>query len=160
FYDDQQVRRFASASSCALVLARFTPISSSTAGMVALNVNNGGADGLVTVLRDLANASSRRELADVPLLFWGHSGGSRFGLGFARIHPDRTLAVVGYQGIAVDTTAIDAVSKIPVLVFADKDNTAIDGSSGIVWTMGRSRHAPWAFVPQRTAPHGDLSYLK
>jgi hypothetical protein len=161
FYDDPQVRELLRATESALLLARMSSISTRLSHTFALDAAAGGADGLSALLDYLARESGRGELTDAPLLFWGHSGGAVFGLTFAAIRPERTIGFVAYQTWAVRPGDVKTLSRVPALVFADRESgMAAVTDMGDQWRAGRAAGAPWTFALQRDAPHGNLDYMK
>ncbi len=163
FFADAQVRRLAEKTESALLLAAFptiaTPIS-----YLPRNAGMGGADGLLMLLRRLAQESAHPELTDSPLLFWGHSGAGTFGTTFAALHPQRTIAFVRYQSGPVADGDMKLLSQIPAL-FVPAANDLIpppadDQSAKGLWRRGRSLGAAWTYAVQVDATHGSLEFLK
>src|SRR5688572_4444534 len=117
------------------------------------------SDSLLVLLRRLALESAHQELADVPLLFWGHSRFGSFGAGFARAHPERTIGYVAYQsgGAAPE---LKLLSRLPALFIQGGRDTAVLGNPRAEWLSGRAVNAPWSFAVQPDATHGDQEELK
>jgi hypothetical protein len=153
FWEDKRLYQLAESISLGLMLLRITRISTETTGV--LYAERGGGDALIELLKTEARESGHAEVANAPLLFWGQSAGSVFGSTFAALHPERTVGLIGYQAGGGTVSA----PRIPSLFFADKADAALNGAAATVWAKGRSVGAPWAFVPQRNAPHGDPTYL-
>ncbi len=57
----------------------------------------GSAEALIKVLVKAGNDVGRKELASVPWLIWGHSGGGFWTLAMLRDYPERILAAVSYS---------------------------------------------------------------
>jgi hypothetical protein len=167
YRDDPQWRRLAETLESGLLHARVSnigPIGTDTpvAAQVVRNAAVGGADGLLMLLRRLAEESGHRELEDAPLLFWGHSAAGSFGITFAALQPRRTIAFVRYhshlRGLPVD---MKVVTTIPALFLAgDKDETAGVEDTQDLWKNGRSAGAPWTFAVEPGATHDSLESLK
>jgi pimeloyl-ACP methyl ester carboxylesterase len=157
FYEDPQVRKLLHTAQSALLLARLTSVSTRLSYGFALDAAAGGGDALFRLLVRFAQESGHQELAQVPLLFWGHSGGGSFGPSFAVLHPQRTIAFVQYQGNSPRPDAVVVLSRVPALIFTNSGGTE---PAATIWKSGRVSGAPWTFAMQRDAPHGDLDYLK
>lgn len=157
-YYDQEWRRLSETLQIALVRFRTSSISSESTVRFYNDARLGGADSLVSILRRLAIESRHPELADVPLLFWGHSSAGPFGATFAAQHPERTIAFVRYHSGNVSAD-LKIVSKIPALFLVGANDTnfpqaAIDAEN--LWKSGRSQGAPWTWAIEPEATHGDL----
>jgi hypothetical protein len=161
-FDDPEWRDLAGQIGSVLVLARFTdtrPTERGTApaDQVVRNAALGGAEGLLLLMQRLATTSGRPELADVPLVFWGHSAGASFGTSFAELHPQRTVAFIRYHtqraGLSSD---VNVLKGIPALLIAGgKDNQNRLNDTREMWRNGRVVGAPWTFVIEPEATHFD-----
>ena len=121
------------------------------------NAELGGAEGLLTMLDPLAVDSGHPELTKVPLLFWGFSSQAAFGVSFAQLYPERTLAFVRYhvhlRGLPRDRSNLTA---IPALIIAGgKDPTAGVDDAAEMFRAGRLARAPWTFVVEPDAAHAS-----
>jgi hypothetical protein len=113
------------------------------------------------LLKKLAQESGHQELVDAPLLFWGHSAAAGFGGTFAAIHPERTIALVNYQGGGGTRVNMKVLSRIPSLYLAGgKDDATALANTLDMWKSGRSTGALWTFAIQPDATHGDNEFLK
>ena len=160
FYGDQQVQRLLAMSDAGLLLARFSNIGPSAIHDVQPQEATGGAgDALVSLLQRLASESGHPELAEAPLLFWGHSAAGPFGTIFAKLYPQRTIAFVRYQSGPVGGGDLNVLSEIPALfLVGGKDATAAAvplGDGEALWRSGRATGAPWTFAVEPEATHGD-----
>ena len=166
-FDDPEWRDLARQIGSVLVLARFADTrpgdrGTAPADQVVRNAALGGAEGLLLLMQRLATASGRRELADVPFLFWGHSAGASFGTSFAELHPQRTIAFIRYHtqraGLPTD---VNAVKGIPALLIAGgKDNQNRLNDTLEMWRSGRAAGAPWTFVIEPDATHFDETDIR
>lgn len=162
-YRDGQVRRLLETTESAFLLAGISRIATGTDSITVVDdAALGGADGLLMLLRDLAEESGHRELTDARLLFWGHSAAGPFGTTFAAMHPDRTIAFVRYHSRERNKPVDLSIAKhIPALLLAGgKDTNAGVDDAETLWKSGRSVGAPWTFVVEPDAPHGSEEYLK
>lgn len=166
-YQDPEWRTLAGTLDSALfflTVSNIGPITADTpvAVQATRNAAIGGADGLLILLQRLAGESGHRELADAPLLLWGHSQTGSFAITFAALHPERTIAFVRHHShrreLPVD---MKVVTGIPALLLAgDKDETAGVEDAQNLWKEGRSMGAPWTFVVEPGATHLSLEALK
>jgi hypothetical protein len=119
-YDDPEWRRLSETLESGLLRTDFSTIAA-PADNRPRNAGLGGADALLKLLERLADESGHPEISDAPLLFWGHSAGGIIGPTFAAIHPQRTIAFVGYHsgnagaGFPADPKVL---SQIPSLLLA------------------------------------------
>lgn len=155
FYPDQEVRRLAETTDSVLLLTDFatirTPIDQIPRGP-------DGADGLLMLLRRLAQESGHQELTDAPLLFWGHSAGG--GGVFAEALPQRTIAFVAYRTPGGGAN-LKVLGQIPALfLVGGKDTTVLRAPIENRWTSGRSLGAPWTFSLDPDADHGSEESLR
>ena len=153
-YEDLQVRRLAATTQSALLLVRVSEIGPSQ----LQRANSFGAQGgeaLIRLLQLLAKESDHAELATAPLLFWGHSAGSAFGLNFALTHPDRTIAFVLYHGgggLGLNNAKV--LAGIPALAFVGgKDDPKLQQGGDEFWRSGRAVGAVWAYAFEPEAEH-------
>lgn len=160
FYNDQQVRRLLTKSDAALLFARFSNIGPSVIhDAQPQEVTGGAGEGLVSLLQRLGSESGHPELAEAPLLFWGHSAAGPFGTIFAKLYPQRTIAFVRYHSGPVGGGDMKVLAGIPALFFVGgKDATAAAvplGDGKALWRSGRAAGAPWTFAVEPEATHGD-----
>jgi dienelactone hydrolase len=154
-YDDPAWRKLAENLEFGLLRATLSHIAArKDNGDLAAFADRGGADGVLILLQRLARESGHQELTNAPLLFWGQSAGGWFGPTFATSHPERTIAFVGYRGGLGENIAVP--SHIPALFLAGGKDTGVpwEGMQSI-WSSGRAVAAPWTFVVEPNAPHGD-----
>lgn len=138
------------------------PLELPVAQQAVRNASLGGAEGVLTILNELARETGRAELRDAKLLFGGHSAAASFGTTFAAMHPTRTVAFVRYRthlrGLPVDLATI---ARIPALIMAgEKDTTAGVEDSETLWKSGRNLVAPWTFAIEPGGTHGSFEELR
>jgi hypothetical protein len=166
FYGDPQVRKLVEATESALLLVQITKINVTQITNIPV-LNSAGHSALVMLLQRLARESGHSELAEAPLLFWGHSRAGNVGPAFAASHPQRTVAFVLYQSAAGAVVRTDAdvrsLSEIPVLIIegiVDPQYASAAIESAALWKGGRALGAPWTFANQADAPHGSYEHLR
>lgn len=165
FYESDW-RALSETCECALLLVKLgtiRPIASNTpaANHFARNAALGGGEALLRALEHLGRDSSRPELAQAPLLFFGWSATADFGTTFAELNPKRTIGFIRYhthrRGVPAD---IGVLRTIPALLIAGaKDETAGVEDAETLWRRGRSARAPWTFAVEPDATHGDSTEL-
>lgn len=106
------------------------------------SADRGGADGLLVLLERFAQESGHRELATVPLLFWGGRG---VGQTFAALHPQRTIAFVVVHS-TMRNRDIGRSSQIPALFLSG--NEPHSELTQEFWKSGRATGTPWTFALQ------------
>jgi pimeloyl-ACP methyl ester carboxylesterase len=162
-YADQDIRSLAASTDSVLLLLRVTRISTNELDNRPVLVAP-AQDAVLTILRRFAEESGRPEIATAPLLFWGHSQGGNFGAAFAALHPERTIAFVLYQSAAALSLRtegdIRAVAGVPALIIEGITEPKDAHLSETLWSHGRSLGAPWAFLRQSDAPHGNSEFRK
>jgi dienelactone hydrolase len=119
---------------------------------------DGVTNALLSLLPRLAEESGHKELTSAPLLFWGHSAAGGAAETFANKFPDRILASVLYHSAGGGGTPIKAATQIPTLIInGGKDTTVPPNGPEDFWKRGRTVGAPWTFVVEPDATHGDLT---
>lgn len=117
---------------------------------------NGSGEALLDALEEFAKTQGHPEVAEVPLLLWGHSAGGQFNYNFACWKPERTLAfVVNKGGYYYDTSARPSVRKIPGMLFlGTKDTPERVANITALFEEYRSRGALWALCREAGEGHG------
>ena len=164
FYGDPEVRKLVEATESGLLLIQITKINVTGIDNIPV-LNKAGHGALVMLLQRLARESGHPELADAPLLFWGHSRAGNVGPAFAALQPQRTVAFVLYQSAAALVVRTDAdvrsLGEIPGLIIEGIVAPEFDSkASETLWRRGRAVGAPWTFANQTDAPHGSYEYLR
>ncbi len=159
-YEDQALRRAMAKLDTGLLLLTLGHIRQPVerrpwVSQIVRNAAMGGADALTMMLTRMGVDSGREELRDVPLVFWGFSAAGTFGITYAALHPQRTVAFVRYHSHLRDVPIdIDAVARIPALLFAgEADETAGVEDAEALWLRGRQRSAPWTFAIEPGVVH-------
>ncbi len=129
-------------------------------------INNGSGDAFLTALATVATQSHHPELAGVPWVLWGHSGGADWSAQMLQQYPDRTIAVVAARGGAFTLLGTDAnLANIPVLfALGAQDKVAVKETHMLprqVFDRYRRLDAPWALAIAAGAGHetGDTRLL-
>lgn len=160
FYSDPQIRRLVETTDSGLLLVQITKINVTGIDNIPVTENR-GYDALGQVLQRLAKESGRPELADAPLLFWGHSRAAHMGPVFAALHPERTIAFVRYHSGAIGDLKVP--HEIPALFFTGGRNQTLApnriAGEQQAWMSGRAAGAPWTYALEPNAVHGDRDDL-
>ena len=129
-------------------------------------INNGSGDAFLKALATVATQSDHPELAEVPWVLWGHSGGADWSAQMLQQYPDRTIAVVAARGGAFTLLGTDPnLANIPVLfALGAQDKVAVKETHTLprqVFDRYRRRDAPWALAIAAGAGHetGDTRLL-
>jgi hypothetical protein len=164
-YVDRELREALGSIECGLLQLRIRNIRSRPRGreaqLIVRDASEGGAQGLVALADAFADGFGRPELSDVPFVFWGHSAAGTFGLTFAGLYPERTLAFVRYNSHLRDLPVdMAVVTGIPGLLIAgEMDQVAGTEDARNLWAAGRAAGAPWALAIQPGSPHGSVEFL-
>lgn len=130
-------------------------------GLAAANAEGAGTDALIAVLQRLSQETGHQELAEAPLVFWGHSGAGGVASTFASRLPERTLAFVRYHSGPNPGGDLRVVSRIPALILeGGKDMPDFNVAAELLWRSGRLAAAPWTFAVEPDATHGNAEDLK
>ncbi|SDD83340.1 alpha/beta hydrolase [Niabella drilacis] len=80
------------------------------------NPGSGSGPALIKALAAIGKASGHKELAALPWLLWGHSGGGYWALSMLREYPKRILAVFGYSPAFEPGAYPPAALEVPVMM--------------------------------------------
>lgn len=80
------------------------------------NVSSGSGLALIKTLQEIGAVSGHPELAQIPWLLWGHSGGGYWTLSMLSKYPERIMAVFGYSPAFEPGTYPSAALKVPVMM--------------------------------------------
>lgn len=136
---------------------------------ILTNAGLGAGDGVLKLLERLGEESAHSELRDAPLLLWGHSRGGQLAATLAALHPDRTIALVGYHSGDLGLAGPDmkVLTQIPALMLEAKSDVAQNASNvnraqfaQSAWSAGRAEGAPWTFGIEPDAVHQNPDNLK
>lgn len=135
-----------------LVACNFT---SSDGGGGYCYAGRGSGKLLLNALEKFATAENRPEIAQAPLLLWGHSAGGQFNYNFACWKPERTLAFVVNEGAYYyDTPATSLTRSTPAILFAgEKDKPERIANITHLFQTGRMQGALWAFCLEKGMGH-------
>ncbi|MDR1865054.1 MAG: hypothetical protein LBR08_05710 [Bacteroidales bacterium] len=116
------------------------------------NVESGSAQALFDMLNEVGALSGHPEIADAPLLLWGHSGGGYWTLSMLKTYPERIMAIFAYSP-AFDPTwnYPETALKIPLMIRHAGDGDANDPPV--------SCHNTALHAFDRLRPHGGLVSL-
>ncbi|MEO2035008.1 MAG: hypothetical protein ABGZ35_23245, partial [Planctomycetaceae bacterium] len=161
-YEYAEWRELAQRMQAVLLLVAIRSERPGGAQQTVRNATAGGGEGVLLLLESLAEQSGRPELGSAKLLLWGHSAAGSFGLTFAALHPQRTIAFVRYhshlRNLPVD---VESAAKVPGLLLAgEADQTAGVEDSKTLWQRGRLLAAPWTFGIEPGISHGSREGLK
>ena len=120
-----------------------------------VKTSEGSGQALVDVITRFAAGSGHAELANAPLLLWGHSAGGQFNFEFTCWKPDRVMAfVVNKGGIYYTAIAPAATRQVPGIFFTgEKDlEYRTDIIKGI-FAVNRRFGALWVFAGEPGAGH-------
>jgi hypothetical protein len=157
-YDLPEFRRLAETLEFGVLRARIRFISEPNATLIGPGriPAKGGAEVLQVMLRHLADDSGHAELAQSPLLFFGHSAAGMQISGLASLLPARTIAYIRYHSGA-STADMNSLIRIPVLMVQEKDNVV---DTQRLWKSARALGSPWTFAAEPNTTHGDANDLK
>ncbi|MGJ7032655.1 hypothetical protein [Niabella hirudinis] len=80
------------------------------------NPGSGSGPALIKTLAGIGKISGHKELAELPWLLWGHSGGGYWALSMLREYPERILAVFGYSPAFEPGAYPSAALEVPVMM--------------------------------------------
>lgn len=110
---------------------------------------------LLEALQQFAKAQNRPEIAQAPLLLWGHSAGGQFNYNFACWKPERTLAFIVNEGAGGYDTPLNSQTRfVPAILFVgEKDTEERRRSITSLFLNSRSRGALWALCVEKGVGH-------
>ena len=153
-------RRFAASVNAALVGVRFNTISGEGSALSAV-YNEARTEVFRRFLDRLAQDSGREELAQAPLLFWGHSGGAGIASILAAHLPQRTIGFVRYHTGGAPSGDLNTLRGIPALLMAGakEENPSNRVATEGLWKQGRGNGAAWTLAIEPSATHQDPADL-
>ncbi|CAL1517738.1 hypothetical protein MMC2321_01474 [Chitinophaga sp. MM2321] len=80
------------------------------------NPESGSGPALLQTLEQIGKVSSHAELANAPLLLWGHSGGGYWVLSMLRQYPERIMGIFAYSPAFEPGVYPAAALKVPVMM--------------------------------------------
>ncbi|MFT4019394.1 MAG: alpha/beta hydrolase [Agriterribacter sp.] len=80
------------------------------------NAESGSGESLIKSLQEIGTQSGHPELATLPWLLLGHSGGGYWALSMLRMYPERILGIFGYSPAFEPGAYPKAALKVPVMM--------------------------------------------
>jgi len=110
---------------------------------------------LLEALQQFSKTQNRPEVAQAPLLLWGHSAGGQFNYNFACWKPERTLAFIVNEGAGGYDTPLNSQTRfIPAILFVgEKDTEERRRSITSLFLNSRSKGALWALCVEKGVGH-------
>ena len=125
-------------------------------GTTTLVDNAASHDTLLRALSDFAAQSQHPELADIPILFIGHSMGGCTAYGFSRFHGARVAGFFTMKGACHNTGYAAAAAGVPGhFLIGAMDAPYRRENITAVFEAGRAVEAPWA-VSVDAFQHGPV----
>ena len=125
-------------------------------GTTTLVDNAASYDTLLQALSDFATQSQHPELANIPILFVGHSMGGCTAYGFTRFHGARVAGFFTMKGACHNTGAAGAAAGVPGhFLIGAFDAPYRRENIAAVFEAGRAAVAPWA-VSIDAYQHGPI----
>jgi pimeloyl-ACP methyl ester carboxylesterase len=120
-----------------------------------VNAKEGSGQALLDVISGFAKKSGHSELADAPVLLWGHSAGGEFNYEFVCWKPERVIAfVVNKGGFYYSGIASKPTRNVPGIFFTgEKDMEARKNIVKGIFYMNRRAGALWAFAEEPGTGH-------
>ncbi len=117
-------------------------------------VDQGSGEAFRRALVELAKASRHTEVADAPLIAWGHSAGGQFSYGLACFMPERVIAFAAVKGGIYQTRFSPLALKVPgIFVIGEKDEPWRQASITQVFESGRQAGAAWCVAWEANSGH-------
>ena len=119
------------------------------------NVKEGSGQALLTVLTEFAKKAGFPELADAPLVLWGHSAGGEFNYEFVNWKPERVIAfVVNKGGFYFTALGSKQARNVPGIIFTgEKDLQSRRDILKGIFSINRRVGALWTFAEEPGAGH-------
>jgi len=119
------------------------------------DVKEGSGQALLDVISLFAKKSGHAELANAPLLLWGHSAGGQYNYEFVCWKPERVIAFVVNKGGFYYTALADKQARnVPGIFFTgEKDMESRKDIIKGIFSVNRRAGALWAFAEEPGAGH-------
>lgn len=120
---------------------------------------NGSGQALLMALDAIAKKNNIADIATLPFLFRGYSGGGMFGYHFSSYLPERVIAFTNIRGWAMDATP-EIHKTIPALfLIAELDTEVVDHINPLehmkeIVRAKRMQHALWGYAIEPGEDHG------
>ena len=112
-------------------------------------VEAGSGQALLKALTQLATESKHPELANAPLLMWGHSAGGQFNYGFACFRPNRVIAFAAIKGGYYNSKFNPLVRQVPaIFIIGEKDEGYRIDNITKLFTENRRAGALWCVATE------------
>ncbi len=112
-------------------------------------VEAGSGQALLKAINTLASDSKHPELANAPLLMWGHSAGGQFNYGFACFRPGRVIAFAAIKGGYYESKFNPLVRQVPaVFIIGEKDERYRIDNITKLFTENRRAGALWCVATE------------
>ena len=116
--------------------------------------DRGSGEAFRQALIELARLSRHPEIADAPLLAWGHSAGGQFSYGLACFMPERVLAFAAVKGGIYQTRFNPLALKVPgIFVIGERDERWRLASITQIFENGRQAGATWCVAWEAGTGH-------
>jgi len=137
---------------------RVAILGTSKSGPFALPNQVASDQSILNALAAGAAASGRTEVATVPILLFGLSGGGPEASGFAARHPERVAGLLLKAPSGVASLTTDAQRGVPTfLALAELDVLVNNVALGQAFTANRGSGALWALATEPGAVHFGYS---
>ena len=119
------------------------------------NAKEGSGQALLTVLTKFAKKTGFSELADAPLVLWGHSAGGEFNYEFVNWKPERVISfVVNKGGFYFTALGSKQARNVPGIIFTgEKDLQSRQDILKGIFSINRRVGALWTFAEEPDAGH-------
>lgn len=129
-------------------------------GTTTLVDNPASYQTLLLALSELGAQSLHPELADIPILFVGHSMGGCTAYGFSRVHGARVAGFITMKGACHQTGPAEAAATVPgYFLIGALDAPYRRENITAAFQAGRAAGAPWA-VSTDPFGHGPMADLE
>jgi pimeloyl-ACP methyl ester carboxylesterase len=116
----------------------------------------GTGQALLNAIAHFAKRTGNDNMANLPMLLWGHSAGGQFNYGFASWAPERVIAFTAIKGGYYLPKSQPATLQVPALLFNGELDMQrrIDGINK-VFVEHRDQGALWAKMQEPNGGHGE-----
>lgn len=131
-------------------------------GTTTLQDNAGSYQVLLSALADFGVQSQHPELANIPILFVGHSMGGCTAYGFTRAHAARVAGFITMKGACHNLGPAQGAGSVPgYFLIGNLDELYRRENITAVFEAGRAGGAPWAVSidPYQHGPFVDLNLM-
>lgn len=137
---------------------RVAILGTSRFGPTALPNEIASDHSILNALAEGAAASGRAEVATVPILLFGLSGGGPQASGFAARRPERVAGLLLKAPLGVESLTTDAQRGVPTFLALNETDVFVDNVAlGQAFTANRGSGALWALATEPGAIHFGYS---